>query len=96
MISKRLMLSLIACLMTVNVLAASPELPPPFLLVEDSWPPYARPDGKGLSNSIVRHAYRAVGLEPRIEVRPYARVLAEVEHGQADGCFNVTRQNQLR
>jgi polar amino acid transport system substrate-binding protein len=71
---------------------SSSPLTPPFLLVEDSWPPYAMPNGSGLSVSIVQHAFRAVGYEPKIEVRPYARVLTEVENGVADGGFNVTRQ----
>ena len=63
------------------------------LLVEDSWPPYATKDGLGLSTSIVKSAFAAAGVTPRINVRPYARVLAEVEEGKAHGGYNVTRQH---
>lgn len=64
----------------------------PVLAVEDSWPPYAGSDGKGLATSLVVEAYRAIGIEPEVHVKPYARVLKETEDGKVDGGYNVTRQ----
>lgn len=60
--------------------------------VEDGWPPYADYQGKGLSTEIVKAAFAAVGQKVVISVKPYARVLRDVEAGHLDGGYNVTRQ----
>lgn len=60
--------------------------------VEDSWRPYANKQGKGLSTDIVKAAFAAVGQKVSISVRPYARVLRDLEAGILDGGYNVTRQ----
>ncbi|MCP5160868.1 MAG: transporter substrate-binding domain-containing protein [Hahellaceae bacterium] len=60
--------------------------------VENSWPPFADTNGLGYSTSLVNHAYAAVGIQPRIQVFPYARVLKLVEYGNLNGGYNVTRQ----
>lgn len=60
--------------------------------VEDGWPPYADHNGEGLSTEIVRAAFAAVGQQVIISVKPYARVLRDVEAGHIDGGYNVTRQ----
>lgn len=63
------------------------------LAAEDGWAPYSNADGSGMSNELVIAAYRAVGIEVKLQVRPYARVLAEVEAGQWIGGFNVSREH---
>ncbi len=69
------------------------ELMPPLVLgVEDSWPPYSNKQGEGISKQIVIAAFSAVGQPVRFVVLPYARVLRDVESGNLDGGFNVTRQ----
>jgi polar amino acid transport system substrate-binding protein len=62
------------------------------LLVENSWPPYAKKDGSGISLTIVKEAFNEVGLKPTFKVYPYARALYLTKIGKADGCFNVTKQ----
>lgn len=62
------------------------------LAAEDDWPPYSNADGSGMSNALVMAAYRAVGIDVRFAVRPYARVMAELEAGEWVGGFNVSRQ----
>ena len=62
------------------------------LAVEDAWEPYANPDGTGMSNDIVRAAFKSVGIEVTFEVIPYARLLQEVQAGKYVGGFNVARE----
>lgn len=69
-------------------------LPVPVLRigVEDSWPPYADAQGRGLSTNIVQAAFAAIGLQVIIEAKPYARVLRDLEAGLLDAGYNITRQ----
>ena len=62
------------------------------LAIEDAWEPYANADGTGMSSDIVRAAYQAVGIEVKLRVRPYARVLIEVKNGLVPGGLNVARE----
>ncbi|PKN42218.1 MAG: hypothetical protein CVU60_08345 [Deltaproteobacteria bacterium HGW-Deltaproteobacteria-18] len=62
------------------------------LAVEDAREPYANPDGTGMSNDIVRAAFKSVGIEVTFEVVPYARLLQEVKTGKYIGGFNVARE----
>lgn len=64
----------------------------PIIAVENSWPPYADEMGEGLSTSIVKHAFSAVGITPKIQVLPYARVLYDIKSGNVVGGFNVSKQ----
>ncbi|WP_299795644.1 ABC transporter substrate-binding protein [uncultured Shewanella sp.] len=64
----------------------------PLIAVENSWPPYADEMGEGLSTSIVKHAFSAVGITPKIQVLPYARVLYDIKNGNIAGGFNVSKQ----
>lgn len=64
----------------------------PVIAVENSWPPYADEMGEGLSTSIVQHAFSAVGITPKIQVLPYARVLYDIKSGNVVGGFNVSKQ----
>ncbi|MYM62990.1 transporter substrate-binding domain-containing protein [Pseudomaricurvus sp. HS19] len=60
--------------------------------IEDSWPPYANSKGQGISRNLVEAAMEAVEHPVEFVVKPYARVLRDVESGLLDGGFNVTRQ----
>ena len=62
------------------------------LAVEDSWPPYADANGKGIATDIVQQAFAAVGIKLFLKVLPYARLLDKVEKGIIVGGYNVTRQ----
>lgn len=56
---------------------------------ENDWSPYSNADGTGISNSIVREAYRSVGIEVAFQVLPYSRILRMLDTGELLGGFNV-------
>lgn len=56
---------------------------------EDDWIPYSRSDGTGMSNDIVRAAYEEVGIKISFKIRPFKRLLSEVEAGNLLAGFNV-------
>ncbi|WP_438864296.1 substrate-binding periplasmic protein [Neptunicella sp.] len=62
------------------------------IAAENSWPPYARADGEGISKQIIQAAFDAVGVKVKFVVAPYARALRLTEMGVVQGCFNVTKQ----
>ncbi|KXI30327.1 transporter substrate-binding domain-containing protein [Paraglaciecola hydrolytica] len=62
------------------------------LAAEDSWPPFSRSDGEGISQQTILQAYQLVGVEVEFVVVPYARALHMAKMGEADGAFNVTKQ----
>ncbi|NVK17825.1 MAG: transporter substrate-binding domain-containing protein [Methylocystaceae bacterium] len=62
------------------------------LAVEDSWPPFSKRDGSGLSNQIVQEAYETQNIKVDFVVAPYARQLVATEKGAYVGAFNVTKE----
>ncbi|MCP4912433.1 MAG: amino acid ABC transporter substrate-binding protein [Oligoflexia bacterium] len=62
------------------------------LAIEDSWPPYAKKNGEGISKKIISQALKNSEYKPTFLVAPYARVLYLTKYGEVDGCLNVTRQ----
>jgi len=87
---KKLLLVVGLLLLGMQVSDASPETV--YLAAENSWPPFAKEDGSGISKSIVQKAYAAVGRNVEFVVVPYARGLKMAQQGQVDGVFNVTKQ----
>ena len=63
------------------------------LAAEDSWPPFSRSDGEGISQQIIRKACASVGIDVEFIVVPYARALHMVKTNEVDGAFNVTKQH---
>ena len=59
---------------------------------EDSWPPFAKPDGTGISRTIIEQALAYSDSSAMFVTVPYARALKMAENGQVDGAYNVTRQ----
>lgn len=59
---------------------------------EDAWLPYSNPDGSGLCNDIVRAAYRSVGIDVLFDVKPYNRLLKDLDANRYLGVFNVPRE----
>lgn len=74
---------------TANALATERTL---VFAAEDSWPPFAKPDGTGLSRDIIVAALALVNTKAEFLIVPYARALKMAEQGLVDGAFNVTRQ----
>lgn len=62
------------------------------LAAENSWPPFAKSDGEGISKSIIEKAYAYSGVDVQFVVVPYARALNMAEAGEVDGAFNVSKQ----
>ena len=60
---------------------------------ENDWVPYANQDGTGMSNEIVRAAYKAVGIDVVFQVGPYNRLLKDVREGDILGAFNVPKEH---
>ncbi len=48
------------------------------IAAEDDWIPYARADGTGLANEIIKAAFEAVGINVEYKVVPYARALIPI------------------
>jgi polar amino acid transport system substrate-binding protein len=65
---------------------------------EDDWYPYSaevngRPEG--ITVELVTAAYRAVGIEVKLESVPYVRCMAQTKSGRLMACFNTTRTVQI-
>ena len=59
-------------------------------LADSPWPPYTlgevgQPAAGGLVVDLVRQIYGALGIDVRIEMHPWKRVLKMVEYGRVDG-----------
>jgi len=63
---------------------------------EDSWPPFSRKDGTGLTNTIVKEAYASQGVDVEFVIAPYSRLLREVKTGRLMALFNVTREESTQ
>lgn len=62
---------------------------PLVILAEDAAAPWAFGDGTGYANDVVRAAFRAAGVDVRLEVVPYARAKGQTLSGAAAGCFSM-------
>lgn len=65
---------------------------------EDDWYPYSaelhgRPEG--ITVELVTAAFRAVGVQARMESVPYVRCMAQTKAGTMVACFNTTRTVQI-
>lgn len=59
------------------------------LCAEDAFVPFSEANGTGLSNDIVVAAYKAVGVDAKIKVYPFTRLMVMVKDGSAIGGFNA-------
>ena len=59
------------------------------ILAENEFVPFSNSEGKGLSNEIVREAFKAVNIDANIKVFPFARLMDMVKNGEAVGGFNA-------
>ena len=65
---------------------------------EDDWYPYSaevngRPEG--ITVELVTAAFRAVGIDVKLESVPYVRCMAQTKSGKLLACFNTTRTDQI-
>jgi len=87
-IKRHIISTLLFCSFTILSARAEQVL----LGAEDSWPPYSDKNGEGIATNLIKAAYKKVGIDVKIQVRPYARVLQDVKNGLLDGGYDVTRQ----
>lgn len=68
------------------------------LMVEDTWPPYTigeigTPVG-GIAAEITKAVFRRIGVEPRLELFPWKRVLKMAEIGKVDGIMLLMKTKE--
>lgn len=89
-LSRRLLL---ACALP----AAARAKPAPLVMVNTVYPPFVNapgdPAGEGLDVEIAREALRRAGHEMTLTLRPWKRVLLELETGQADFTTTISRRD---
>ena len=66
------------------------------IAAEDDWIPYARNDGTGLANDIIKSAFESVGITVEYKVFPYSRVLYYLKEGEYAAGFNVPLDEKSR
>lgn len=59
--------------------------------IEESFVPFANPDGTGMAYEIINEAYNSVGIEVNYSIRPYRRLLKETKSGILLGFFKICR-----
>jgi polar amino acid transport system substrate-binding protein len=80
-----------AALLPILVFAPVRTMAAPLtIMAEDASEPYSRHDGTGYANDIVRAAFKAAGVEVRLDVVPYARCKKSVEDGATPACVAMS------
>ncbi|HBG61982.1 MAG TPA: hypothetical protein DDX37_09160 [Candidatus Omnitrophica bacterium] len=68
------------------------------IIAEDDWYPYSgfRNNGaEGIAVDIVRETFKAEGIDVEFDVMGYDRGMLMVKDGEAIGCFNAPRTNEI-
>ena len=65
------------------------------LAAEDDAAPWSQKDGSGYANEVVVAAFKAVGVEAKLQVMPYARCKHMVIEGEIAGCFSMSKLPEL-
>jgi polar amino acid transport system substrate-binding protein len=68
------------------------------IIAEDDWYPYSGLTGhgaEGIAVDIVRETFKAEGIDVEFEVMNYDRSMALVNDGQAIGCFDAPRTQEI-
>ncbi len=81
-----------ALLVMSGLLAAAPGVraAPLVIMVEDASEPFSRANGSGYANDLVRAAYKAAGVEVRLDIVPYARCKKSLEVAETPACFSMS------
>jgi len=61
------------------------------LYAEDSYTPFSNANGSGMINNLVVAAYREMGVEVKIKVIPFARIIKWLENGKGLGGFSAVK-----
>ncbi|ARU57428.1 amino acid ABC transporter [Oleiphilus messinensis] len=65
------------------------------LFVEDNFYPFSKEDGTGISNTIVLESFQLMGIQAKLTVYPFARLMANLENNVGLGGFNAVPVNDL-
>lgn len=68
---------------------------PLIVAVEDAAEPFSAADGTGYANDVVTAAFRAAGVEIRLEVVPYARCKKMAMEGERAACVSMSWLNEF-
>jgi len=68
---------------------------PIIVMAEDASEPFSRPDGTGYANDLVRAAFRAAGVDIRLDIVPYARCKAYMLRAQVPACLSMSPEPGL-
>jgi len=79
----------LALLLFVSIQASAKEQIT--ILAENDWAPYARADGSGIANSLIRTAYREMDVEVEYTVVSFIRLLKLLKLGKALAGFNLAK-----
>jgi polar amino acid transport system substrate-binding protein len=85
-----------ALLSAIGLLAMQPAAAAPVLtLVATDFPPYTAADlpENGFFTAIARAAFKAVGYDTTVTIKPWVRVMAEARQGQYDAVLGVWYQS---
>jgi ABC-type amino acid transport substrate-binding protein len=66
------------------------------IMAEDASEPFSRADGTGYANDIVRAAFRAVHIDVKLDIVPYARCKKSLELGKTPACFSMSWVPEFR
>ncbi|MFH1479438.1 MAG: transporter substrate-binding domain-containing protein [Candidatus Omnitrophota bacterium] len=68
------------------------------IVAEDDWYPYSGLQGdtvKGIAVDIAREAFKAEGIDVEFDVMNYDRGMSLVKNGEAVGCFDAPRTQEI-
>jgi len=86
-----LILVLSYCILSVHVQSAE-QLE---VAAEDEAAPWSQKDGTGYANDVVKAAFKAVDVDVKFQVMPYARCKHMVVDGKIAACFSVSPLQEL-
>jgi polar amino acid transport system substrate-binding protein len=89
------MLALGALALVMAMSAHAPEAETVDIGVEDAAAPWSQPDGTGYANDLVRASFKAVGVNVRMHVLPYARCKQHVLNGELIACVSMSPAPEL-
>lgn len=83
-------LTLLLSTLTLHAMATPLEI-----AVEDDAAPWSMKDGSGYANDLVEAAFKAVQIEVKLKVMPYARCKRLTEEGKSVACFSMSWEPDL-
>lgn len=83
-------LTIIWFLLVASAASALAQTKSLVIAVEDDAAPWSRADGTGYANDVVVAAFKAVGIDAKLRVVPYARCKRMAVNGDVAGCLSMS------